>query len=230
MLGLFPLVIPCARKMVAPSSGNILQFLSLRDVRRPQVKEEEVTWSIRVQGGSSRCIRLDRAPEQQGDNRRGGVPAGAVAERAGAATISLPWPEEVEVDSKGQDTVEIALQFEASTATDERERTCQWVTTIEVEQFRLKPDQTITLWKSLRPVAALGRTDANDFGSIQIAVTYAVDYVQKGYWFAFFCGLLPLPLILLWTDNTVSSLTPPETPDDKNYNTEVTTQRGLAQA
>lgn len=43
------------------------------------------------------------------------VPAGAVARRAGDATISPLWPEEVEVGSEGKDTVEIALHFEAST-------------------------------------------------------------------------------------------------------------------
>lgn len=46
-----------------------LRFLNVRDVPRAFAKEEEVTWSIQVQGGSSRCIHLDRGPQQQEGNQ-----------------------------------------------------------------------------------------------------------------------------------------------------------------
>lgn len=43
-----------------------LRFLSARDLPRPTAKEEDATWSIQVQGGSSRCIHLDRGTESKG--------------------------------------------------------------------------------------------------------------------------------------------------------------------
>lgn len=43
-----------------------LRFLNVRDVPHAPVKEEKVTWSIQVQGGSSRSINLDRGPQEQG--------------------------------------------------------------------------------------------------------------------------------------------------------------------
>lgn len=42
-----------------------LRFLSARDLPRPTAKEEDATWSIQVQGGSSRCIHLDRGTESK---------------------------------------------------------------------------------------------------------------------------------------------------------------------
>lgn len=55
-----------------------VQFLRVRDLfSRPHAEEGKVTWSIQVQGGSSRCVHLDRAPEKQ-DNIQVGTLIGAI--------------------------------------------------------------------------------------------------------------------------------------------------------
>lgn len=46
-----------------------LRFLSARDLPFPSANEEAATWSIEVQGGSSRCIHVDRGTEQQEANQ-----------------------------------------------------------------------------------------------------------------------------------------------------------------
>ncbi|CBJ29616.1 hypothetical protein Esi_0154_0067 [Ectocarpus siliculosus] len=133
-----------------------------------------------------------------------------------AATAPMPlWPEEVEVEDRaGQDTVQIALVFAlAPTATAQRESFCHSVGVIDVRDFRSRPDETVTLWKSLRPVEASPHKDSldsnHDVGAVQIAITYySDDCVDQGYTFAAFCGLVPLPLILFLANTKRSSLLP----------------------
>ncbi|CAB1100431.1 unnamed protein product [Ectocarpus sp. CCAP 1310/34] len=133
-----------------------------------------------------------------------------------AVTTPMPlWPEEVEVeDREDQDTVQIALVFElAPTATAQRESFCHSVGAINVGEFRSRPDETVTLWKPLRPVEASPHKDSldsnHDVGAVQIAITYySDDCVDEGYTFAAFCGLVPLPLILFLANTKRSSLFP----------------------
>ncbi|CAN0112545.1 unnamed protein product [Pylaiella littoralis] len=193
----------------------------------------KVTWSIQTQGSqSTRFVQLDENVKRRGNTQQQQqqqhqqhqlhhhqqhqhqhqrVPVGGGPERAAANAITAVnapplWPEEVKVeDRQGQDTVEIALVFElAPTAAKEhKKRFCHSVATIEMPAFRLKPDETVTLWKPLRPTEASspallpsGYDIDHGFGSIQISITYTDDCVDQGYVFGLFCGLLPMPIIL----------------------------------
>ncbi|CAM9971961.1 unnamed protein product [Laminaria digitata] len=87
------------------------------------------------------------------------------------------------------------------------------MTTIEMRTFRSQPEKRVTLWMPLRPIAS---NQGDDFGAIQIAVTYSDDYFAEGYMFGLLCGLGPLGP--LWLPSFFSDDIPSMLPSmvDKN--------------
>ncbi|CAM9745376.1 unnamed protein product, partial [Ectocarpus sp. 4 AP-2014] len=216
----------CTRKAtwsIHTQGGRSTSFVDLDTCSQQQQQEEEAS--------SNKQQTQEKRPAPEDDLERvttAGMdfPAATSAPTTTAATITTPvstavtapmplWPEEVEVeDREGQDTVQIALVFElAPTTTAQRESFCHSVGAIDVRDFRSRPDETVTLWKPLRPVEASPHKDSldsnQDVGAVQIAITYySDDCVDHGYTFAAFCGLIPLPLILFLANTKRSSLLP----------------------
>ncbi|CAM9205590.1 unnamed protein product [Ectocarpus sp. 12 AP-2014] len=209
----------CMRKVtwsIHTQGGRSTRFVDLDTCSRQQPQEEE--------GGSNKQQTQEERPAPEDDTGRvtaAGMdcpPATSATTTttpvSTAATAPMPlWPEKIEVeDREGQDTVQIALVFElAPTATAQRESFCHSVGAIDVRDFRSRPDETVTLWKPLRPVEASPHKDSldsnHDVGAVQIAITYySDDCVDQGYTFAAFCGLVPLPLILFLANTKRSSM------------------------
>ncbi|CAN0385145.1 unnamed protein product [Pylaiella littoralis] len=101
---------------------------------------------------------------------------------------------EIEDTEDYDDTVDIALVYEAKTSTpEEDESICHSTATIAMSMFRLQPDKTTKLWLPLQATAP--HVD-DAFAAIRIAVTYHYeDCGAQGYIFALFCGLVPLSWI-----------------------------------
>ncbi|CAM9411581.1 unnamed protein product, partial [Ectocarpus sp. 12 AP-2014] len=212
----------CIRKAtwsIQTQGGRSTSFVDLDTCSQQQQQQQE-------EGSSDKQLTQEERPVPEDDLERvtaAGMdcPAATSATTtttpvSTAATSPMPlWPEKVEVeDREGQDTVQIALVFElAPTATAQRESFCHSVGAIDFRDFRSRPDETVTLWKPLRPVEASPHKDSldsnHDVGAVQIAITYySDDCVDQGYTFAAFCGLVPLPLILFLANTKRSSLLP----------------------